>query len=855
MAEVVLTPLMRQYFDIKNQFPDALLLFQVGDFYELFFDDAHKAAGFLGIVLTQRGTMGNEPIPLCGVPRHTVEHYLVKLVKGGFRVVICDQLEAPQPGKIVERGVTQVFTPGTLVDSKLLDSKSAHYIAALLVIDGTVAMLFYEMLAGALYLTQFEYDEKKIDAELAAFMPQEILLEPTSSGKELEQFCKQRGFITTGTQEQLVHNDFEHWLQTMGRFSGQENALTPAAKTILQLLGGYIKKNAPHSFGAEKSLLLYQAQDYLQLDAATQKNLELIVNAHDGSTKYTLFAVLDEAITGMGSRLLKKWLIRPLVDSALIEKRLDRVEYFVKNSFERNLVRTHLKKIGDLERVLGRMSLRRATFIDYRFLMESIVDIPALQTFISSDMRTLSSLYTLLTRAINTDQHHEWKIAAGYHAELDRLRLLSTQGMQAIFELERQEQQKSGINTLKIRYSQAAGYAIEVSKAHSESMPAGYIKIQSLTNRDRFTTQALKDLEYDINRAESSSTELENQIFAALMRDIERYLPLLRTLSKELAELDLFSGLAHVALQNQWTRPGFTETQEMSIIDGRHPVVEQRMRCSAQAVAFVPNSTLLLNTQKTWIITGPNMGGKSTYLRQVALIQILAQVGSFVPAKQATVPLLDRIFTRIGAGDHLAEGKSTFLVEMEETALICRDATEKSLVILDEVGRGTSTYDGLALAQAIVEYLHTQIKPFCLFATHYHELTALSITMPGIVCYHAASKPVGDTVVLLHKIMPGVAQGSFGIQVARAAHLPKSVIDRARVLLSEYAYVSDTSAPPVSASVSAAARGERSQESAFRTIHSEGQDSHRKLQMLDELDLDTVSPRQAYDILCKLKEL
>ncbi len=479
-TDVVLTPLMRQYFDIKHQFPDALVLFQVGDFYELFFDDAHKAAAFLGIVLTQRGTMGDEPIPLCGVPRHTVEHYLVKLVKGGFRVVICDQLEAPQPGKLVERGVTQVFTPGTLVDSKLLDSKSPHYISALLVADGMAAVVFYEMLAGAIYLTHFEYDEKKIDAELAAFTPQEILLEPTTSGKQLEQFCKQRGYCTTFTSEQLLHHDFSEWLASMNRLSGQEE-LSALSKNLLQLLGGYIKKNAPHSFNTQKNLLPYQAEDFLQLDAATQKNLELINNAHDGSTKHTLYDVVDDAITGMGSRLLKKWLIRPLVDPAFIEKRLDRVEYFVKNSFERNLVRTHLKKIGDLERTLGRISLRRATSIDYRFLMESIVDVPALQKFISCDIQELTRLYTLLTRAIHTDQHQEWKIAAGYHSELDRLRLLSTQGMQAIFELERQEQQKSGINTLKIRYSQAAGYAIEVSKAQSEAVPARYIKTQSLT--------------------------------------------------------------------------------------------------------------------------------------------------------------------------------------------------------------------------------------------------------------------------------------------------------------------------------------------------------------------------------------
>lgn len=842
--EITLTPLMRQYFDIKNQFPDALLFFQVGDFYELFFADAQKASAFLGIVLTQRGTMGDEPIPLCGVPRHTVEHYIVKLVKGGFRVVLCDQLEAPQPGKIVERGVTQVFTPGTLVDSKLLESKSPHYISALVVIDGVVAVVFYEMLAGILYLTHFEYDEKKLDAELAAFMPSEVLLDASASGKKLEQFCKQRSLNTTVTDFVLTHSDAQLWLESCVRVDFAKELHQTAEPTALLLLGGYIKKNAPHSFAAQKNLLVYQAQDYLQLDAATQKNLELITNAHDGTSNHTLLQVLDEAVTAMGSRLIKKWLIRPLVDKAALEHRLDRVDFFVKHSFDRNYVRDYLKKIGDLERVLGRMSLARAQFADYIFLMGSIAEIPALEKFIRIDYKQLTQLYSILKNALNTDTSTEWKIATGHHADLDRLRTLSTQGMQAVFELEQKEQRASGINTLKIRYSQSAGYAIEITKTHSHTVPHYYIKMQSLTNRDRFTTQELKDLEYDINRAQSASTELENQLFATLMREVANYLPLLRVCAQQLAELDLFSAFAEVALIYNWVRPQFNNTAEITIENGRHPVVEKRMRAQAQGPTFVANNTHLNSLNRTWIITGPNMGGKSTYLRQVALIAILAQIGSFVPATHATVPLHDAIFTRIGAGDHLAEGKSTFLVEMEETARICQLATARSLVILDEVGRGTSTYDGLALAQAIVEYLHDTIKPLCLFATHYHELTELAKTTPGVACHHAASKPVGDTVVLLHKIMPGVAQGSFGIQVAIAAQLPKPVISRARILLNQY---SQTESPLKPCTLS-----EIPQEFS---IEGHAPRDTRKLQMLEELDLDTISPRQAYDLLYKLKTL
>lgn len=823
---------MRQYFDIKNQFPDALVLFQVGDFYELFFDDAHKASAFLGIVLTQRGTLDDKPIPLCGVPRHTVDHYLVKLVKGGFRVVLCDQLEAAQAGKLVQRGVTQVLTPGTLTDTKLLDIKSAQYIGALYQRDGTVGILFYEMLSGLLYLTQCAYDEKKIDAELCAFMPQEILLVDDDAHEPLARICKQRMFITTPVTC-TDGTDYAAWKQELHFVGKHEADITPSQQITLHMLASYLKKHAPHSFQAPKTLMLYDAHEYLQLDAATQKNLELVVNSYDATPEHSLLQLLDEAVTGMGSRLLKKWLLRPLRETALIEQRLSAVEYFLKNTLAKNEVRDTLKKIGDLERIVGRMALQRATIGDYRALQKSIAAIPALQTFCTIDIQVLTRLYSFLDRALNVDEQSDYKIARGYHEELDRLRQLATQGMQAILELERAEQTKTGIGTLKIRFTQQGGYAIELSKGQADQAPHYFIKLQSLTNRDRFTTQELKDLEYDINRAQASSIELENELFAQLIKQVYTYVPLLRTLCMEIAMLDAQVALAHVAQLYQWVRPQFTQQSELHIVNGRHPIVERRMRIAQAKQSFVPNDVHFDLQQRTWIITGPNMGGKSTFLRQVAVISILAQAGSFVPASAAVLPILDRIFTRIGAGDNMGQGKSTFLVEMEETALICKQATGNSLVILDEVGRGTSTYDGLALAHAIVEYLHQEIKPFCLFATHYHELTTLAQTTPGIVCYHAASKPVGDTVILLHKIMPGVAQGSFGIQVAHAAHLPKTIISRAKQLLHSYHAGMPNAVIQPALVIEPDAR----------------------FTLLETLDLEAISPRQAYDILCKLKEI
>ena len=709
---------------------------------------------------------------------------------------------------------------------------------------------FYEMLEGTVYLTHFTYDEKKLDAELMAFAPQEVLLEPKASGKpaggvQLEQFCKQRGFITTFTSDELTHADAQAWVASCTLVSNNA-PLDSVDQRMLLLLGGYIKKHAPLTASTQKTVLRYQAEQYLQLDAATQKNLELVHNMHDGSSANTLFQVIDQAVTAMGSRLMKKWLVRPLLDRQALEQRLERVDYFVKNSFERNHVRSILKKMGDLERVVGRIALARAQLADYQALHAALGQLPALAQFIAVDGARLARLHALLDHALQRDEHTagsagtEGKIAVGYHDELDRLRTLATQGVSAIFALEQREQRATGITTLKIRYTHVSGYALELSKAQAENAPMHYIKLQSLTNRDRFTTPELKDLEYDINRAQAASVELENQLFAQLIREVALYVPALRTVVSQVAAVDLFAAWADLAVSAQWVKPAFTAIQEIAILDGRHPVVDARLRANARGGTFVANDTVMNAGSRTWIITGPNMGGKSTYLRQVALIQILAQIGCYVPARAATVPLIDRIFTRIGAGDSVAEGKSTFLVEMEETALICKHATQNSLVILDEVGRGTSTYDGLALAQAIVEYLHETSKPLCLFATHYHELCALG-AQADYACYHAASKPVGDTVVLLHKIVPGIAQGSFGIQVAISAKIPQPVIARARALLGTFQNTPhDPLALPVRQSFSGAAHGEPVEPPCEAWVR--------------DIDLDAITPRQAYDMLCKFKE-
>ncbi len=791
-----LTPLMRQYYDIKKRYPDTLLLFQVGDFYELFFDDAHKASAFLGIALTKRGFQGNEPIPLCGVPVHAIDHYVLKLVRGGFRVALCDQLTPAQTGKMIERGVTYVLTPGTLTDLKLLNEKTASYLAAVFPTEDSYGLVFAEILTGQLYATIVSRAEEKLfEAELSRFLPDEIIIPDTKLGKQLDVFLKRLGYVITVQPFAVTSRDHNEHLGEWLKRQFPESSLSfvnqsSTAQAALSLVYSFLRINQERALHNFKQLFTYSPDDFLLLDAATQKNLELVKNAHDGSSAHTLFSILDAATTAMGSRLIKKWLLRPLLKKEAIEQRLSAVESLVTQPLLVDSINVSLRDIGDLERIVGRIALRRAHLYDYTALLRALSTLPQLKQdlivvqhvellgLVASRLGDFSFLHDLLSRSLNLDTAKDWKIQAGFSPELDRLRMLIEQAAQAILELERKEQQATGIASLKIRYSKAHGYGIEVTKANLSAVPERYTRLQTLTNRERFTTQELKDLEYDLNRAHTDINEVEKQIFEAVCQHVEAAISPLKKLAQALAHLDALMSLAKVAYTHNYTRPHFNDEHNIIIKEGYHPVVHAEIKHH-----FIPNDTRLTDNETLWIITGPNMGGKSTYLRQVALIALMAQAGSFVPARSADLFILDRIFTRIGAGDNVAQGKSTFLVEMEETALICTQATRNSLVILDEVGRGTSTYDGLAIAQAVVEYIYSHIKARCLFATHYHELTQLTLSHRGIVAYHTASKQTPEGIVLLHKIMKGNAQGSFGIEVARQANLPAPIIQRSQEIL------------------------------------------------------------------------
>lgn len=875
------TPLMQQYEVIKAEYPDALVLFQVGDFYELFYDDAKTAAAFLGIALTARGKNKGEPIPLCGVPLHAREHYIVKLVKGGFKVAICDQLEEPKPGTVVRRGVTQLLTPGTLVESTLLNEKSASYLFSLVPLESSWGLVFGELLTAQLFATILPADSiRQLESELSRFFPDEVLLPSSPQARQLrDTLFKQLGYFTTIVPENEDTDSIRALIKRKFHRETHDRISTDLAlQQALYNLFAYLKRTQASSIEQFSTIHFYEPEDFLLIDAATQRNLELVKNNHDGTSAHTLFSVLDTAVTSMGSRMLKKWLLRPLVKQEMIMHRQHAIATFIAHITLMQQLHKALQGIGDVERIIGRIALNRAHIHDYHALREALTRLPMLNSLLAPHTEQLlfasicqylsdfSALQDLLSRSLNTDTSAEWIIKPGYDAKLDRMRSLVENAHQNILDLEAREQAATGINSLKIRYNMVHGYYIEITKTNLDLVPAHYKRQQTLVGRERYITQELQELQHELLTARNEIDQVEKELFDAIKAQVYEQVHALRKAAHALSHLDVLLSLASIAYERGYVRPTFNDEHSILITQGRHPVVEHNLDNR-----FVPNDTALTDAESLWIITGPNMGGKSTYLRQVALINIMAQIGSYVPAKAASVPLLDRIFTRIGAGDNVAQGKSTFLVEMEETALICNHATERSLVILDEVGRGTSTFDGLAIAQAVVEYIHTQIKARCLFATHYHELTHLQDYYPGIASYYAASSNSATGIVLLHQIIKGVADGSFGVEVAKRAQLPRAVIERAQHILTMLKTSEEKQSAALARSMQGAVRDQETdailgeQLSALRAENRQLQQSckeaQRTIAMLEQildpfrtLNYDDLSPKQAFDLLWRLKE-
>ncbi len=845
------TPLMQQYFEIKEQYNDALVLFQVGDFYELFFQDAKTASSFLAIALTKRGKNKGEDIPLCGIPVHALNHYLIKLIKGGFKVAICDQLTKPQPGTVVQRGVTKVLTPGTLTDSLMLDEKSASYLLSCFPGQKKWGLIFSELLTAQLFAVSLPLESyRMIDTELIRFSPDEILI-PSGTDSNLNRYLKQNGYCTS-----LINNngswesDSYNWI---------ENQFAPSVLKKLefqqdifqsmQMLHFYLKRNHEKALNQFKSIQFYEPEDFLVLDHATQKNLEIIKNNQDGGRKNTLFFTIDKAKTPMGSRTIKKWLQRPLVQKSGILQRQEVISFLCQNIELMQQLESLLGTLADLERIIGRIALGRANINDYLALKDSLIVTPQIKTLLQTHLlvqlsktieekiHDFSTLVDLLHTGINDTGSLQFTIKKGFDLELDRLRDLALNGKHAVLKLEEKEIARTGINSLKISYNQITGYYIEITNPNLEKVPGDFIEIQKLVNRKRFTTPELKALEAELIKAENEIEQVETAVFDRIKKEVETYLPQLRQTAQALSYLDALFGVAKAGYENGYVKPEFNEKQIIHIKDGKHPVIEQVL-----GNGFIPNDTNLCDEESLWIITGPNMGGKSTYLRQIAQICIMAQCGMLVPAKYANLPILDRIFTRIGSGDNLAEGKSTFLVEMEEAATICSQATHNSLVILDEVGRGTSTFDGIAIAQAIIEYISQKIQARCLFATHYHELTKLAEHLPGISNYNMACQKNNNSIIFLHKIIKGTSNGSFGIDVARLAQLPEEIIDRASFILKTLSIDNFTKTTETAG---------LQQKNLFSE---KNEDYESILNQIKIIDLDNISPRQALDLLHEIKK-
>jgi DNA mismatch repair protein MutS len=787
------TPLMRQYHAIKQQAPKALLMFRLGDFYELFYEDAITAARELEITLTSRNKEKGQAIPMCGVPYHAAEGYLSRLIQKGYRVAICDQMEEAGPGKkLVKREVTRVVTPGTVTESSLLRSHENNYLAAICRDGMRAGLAHVDISTGEFRAT--EMDAADLDAALENLNVREVLAAESVAGLTGLRTALEDWVFNLDYGERSLRDHFRLLTLDGCGLNGRPLAVS-ACGAILHYLRDTQKSALDHLDRPS----FYDRSDSMILDAVTVRNLELLEPLFAGESKEsTLIYVLDQTSTGMGGRLLRQRLLRPCLQLEEIEARLDALQEVLQATIARSEIRKLLGSVLDLERLLAKLTLGTAGPRELMALGRSLEIVPKLKEraagFESARLRQTSSaldeipeLRDRILAAIADEPPPNLSdggtIRAGFHAELDELRDISRNSRQYIAQIELRERGRTGIQSLKVRFNNVFGYYIEISKSNLQHAPSDYERKQTLVNAERFTTPELKELESKILDAEEKMLALEREIFQQLRLFAAEHASRIRLTAAAIAELDVTCALAQVAAENRYTRPTFSDSGEIRIVAGRHPVIEKLTE--KDATRFIPND-LYFDTESQFIavITGPNMGGKSTYLRQAAAIVILAQIGSFVPADSAVLSIVDRVFTRIGAADNLARGRSTFMVEMTETAVILNTATSRSLVVLDEIGRGTSTYDGLSLAWAVIEHIHRRIRARTLFATHYHELTELADQLPGVRNLHVSVKEAGDQVIFLRKVAPGRADRSYGIEVARLAGLPVSVIERAREILS-----------------------------------------------------------------------
>jgi len=843
------TPMMQQYFAIKREHPSDLLFYRMGDFYELFYEDARTAADVLDITLTARGKSGGEPIPMAGVPYHAAENYLARLVRQGFSVAIAEQIGDPATSKgPVERQVVRIVTPGTLSDESLLDASTDALLLALCSQESHHGLAWADVSSGRFLVTEV-IGEEALQAEIERLSPAEVLIAEGSlyaalSGRRGVRYQPPWTFEEAAARRALNSQFQTQDLKGFG-CDGLTLALS-AAGCLLEYLKDTQRGDLPHLQGMREEKL----SDSVLLDAATRRNLEIDYNLNGGE-EHTLFAVIDSTVTAMGTRHLRRWLHRPINNEAELQRRHDAVSALSHN-YQFEGVRAALRPICDMERILTRVALGSARPRDLTRLADSLAALPALRVALPQDAEKLANLHTdlgdypdtvaLLTHALVENPpvliRDGGVIADGYDSELDELRNISKNAGDFLLEIEQREREATGLSSLKVGYNRVHGYYIEISKAQAASAPEAYVRRQTLKNAERFITPELKTFEDKALSSKSRALAREKHLYDALVATIGEDLVSLQQTALALCDLDVLACFAERAQALDLVRPEFTEEPVLDIDAGRHPVVEQ-----VSDTPFIANGTRLDRHRRMLLITGPNMGGKSTYMRQNALIALLAHVGSFVPATRAKLSTLDRIFTRIGSSDDLASGRSTFMVEMTETANILHNATPKSLVLMDEVGRGTSTFDGLSLAWAAAIALATRVRAFTLFATHYFELTALPEQFDTMANVHLDATEHEDHVIFMHNIQDGPANRSFGLQVAKLAGIPTDVLDQAKQKLAELE-AGQASTPTASVANTAPT----AQNDLFN-----GVDSHPALTALSDASIDDMSPRDALEFLYDLK--
>lgn len=799
-----LTPAIKQYMEIKKLYPDSILFFRMGDFYEMFFEDARTAAPILEVVLTSRNKNKDKAIPLCGIPYHAMENYAAKLLRQGYKVAICDQVEDPKLAQgIVRREVTRILTPATALEIENTESGAGNYVVAVFADETSIALASMDLSVSDFEVKCFAIANR--DSFFNDFFrkaPREAVVarrQEDEANRIRTRFPELvHLLVTVQDDDEFNFPECENVLKQQLRLESIEGlglADYPSAVIAAGALLKYLLSVRKTALKNVSSLRFTPEENYLILDAVSFRNLEILVNLRTGNSRGTLFEAVDSTITAMGKRLLKKWLAYPLIDVAEIDKRLDGVDEFFQNLIVRSEIRKALKYFADLARLNSKISLNIAQPVHLLQLKETLEKIPDIRKLIAGlksgivreiagDLDELAGVSGLIGKAIADDPPASIAegqvIRRGFNRELDELRGISRNAKEIISELERSEREKSGIASLKIKYNRVFGYFIEVTNPHLKLVPARYIRKQTLVNAERFLTPELKELEEKILKAEEKIFELEKNLYFQVLGEIQQESSRLNRNSERIALLDVLAAGGELAQRRSYSRPELNREAAIVIQDGRHPVLE-----ASAMLHFIPNDlTLSSDREQILIVTGPNMGGKSTYLRQNALIVILAQAGYFVPARKASIGIVDRIFTRIGAADSLLEGKSTFMVEMIEAAIILNNATAGSLILLDEIGRGTSTYDGLSIAWAVIEYLHSlKARPRTLFATHYHELTELAEVLDRVRNCHIAVKEWQDNVIFLHKILPGATDQSFGIHVAKIAGIPYPVIERAKEIL------------------------------------------------------------------------